>query len=232
MWLENFTFIKPLRKITKDNLKMKLLHIVATPRTSDSNTLKITQAFIDTFVDGNPGVEIDTIELFRHDLSAVAGDNIEAKYHLMIGGQLKPNLKISWGEIEKEIERFLRADIIVISSPMWNFSIPYALKYYIDTIVQPGYLFKYNELGQPIALVHGKQMVCVTTRGGDYSVGTPMNVFDFQEPYLRAIFGFVGITDIHFINSQPMDITREMRDKAINIAIEDAKNLAQLYVTV
>jgi FMN-dependent NADH-azoreductase len=225
-------FIKPLLKSIKDNLKMKLLHIVATPRTSDSNTLKITQAFIDAFVDGNPGVEIDTIDLFQHDLPAVAGDNIEAKYHLMIGGQLKPNLKISWGEIEKEIARFLSADIIVISSPMWNFSVPYALKYYIDTIVQPGYLFKYNEMGVPVPLVHGKQMVCVTTRGGDYSVGTPMNVFDFQEPYLRAIFGFVGITDIQFVNSQPMDITREIREQAVSVGIEAAKNLAQQYITV
>jgi FMN-dependent NADH-azoreductase len=211
---------------------MKLLHIVATPRTGDSNTLKITHAFIDAFVDGNPGVEIDTIELFQHDLPAVAGDNIEAKYHLMIGGQLKPNLKISWGEIEKEIARFLSADMIVISSPMWNFSVPYALKYYIDTIVQPGYLFKYNEMGVPVGLVHGKQMVCVTTRGGDYSVGTPMNVFDFQEPYLRAIFGFVGITDIQFVNSQPMDITREIREQAVSVGIEAAKNLAQQYIAV
>jgi FMN-dependent NADH-azoreductase len=225
-------FIKPLLKSIKDNLKMKLLHIVATPRTGDSNTLKITQAFIDAFVDGNPGVEIDTIDLFQHDLPAVAGDNIEAKYHLMIGGQLKPNLKISWGEIEKEIARFLSADMIVISSPMWNFTVPYALKYYIDTIVQPGYLFKYNEMGVPVGLVHGKQMVCVTTRGGDYSVGTPMNVFDFQEPYLRAIFGFVGITDIQFVNTQPMDITVEIREQATNVGIEAAKNLAQQYITV
>jgi FMN-dependent NADH-azoreductase len=211
---------------------MKLLHIVATPRTNDSNTLKIAHAFIDTFASVIPGLDIDTIDLFQHDLPAVAGDNIEAKYHLMIGGQLKPNLKISWGEIEKEIERFLRADMIVISSPMWNFSIPYALKYYIDTIVQPGYLFRYNELGQPIALVHGKKMVCVTTRGGDYSVGTPMNGYDFQEPYLRAIFGFVGIQDIQFINTQPMDITPEIRKQALHAGIETAKNLAKQFVAI
>jgi FMN-dependent NADH-azoreductase len=211
---------------------MKLLHIVATPRTNDSNTLKIAQAFIDTFSSEISDVEIDTIDLFQHDLPAVAGDNIEAKYHLMSGRQLKSNLKMSWGEIEKEIERFLRADMIVISSPMWNFSIPYALKYYIDTIVQPGYLFRYNELGQPIALVHGKKMVCVTTRGGDYSVGTPMNVFDFQEPYLRAIFGFVGIQDIQFINSQPMDITPEIRKQSVHAGIENAKNLAKQYIAV
>jgi FMN-dependent NADH-azoreductase len=211
---------------------MKLLHIVATPRTNDSNTLKIAHAFIDTFASVIPGLDIDTIDLFQHDLPAVAGDNIEAKYHLMIGGQLRPNLKISWGEIEKEIARFLSADMIVISSPMWNFGIPYALKYYIDTIVQPGYLFKYNEMGVPVGLVHGKKMVCVTTRGGDYSVGTPMNAYDFQEPYLRAIFGFVGIQDIQFINSQPMDITPEIRKQAILAGIENAKKLAKQFVAV
>jgi FMN-dependent NADH-azoreductase len=75
--------------------------------------------------------------------------------------------------------------VVLISSPMWNFHVPYALKYHIDTIVQPGYLFTY-ESGIPVGLCGGKKIVCVTSRGGDYSTG-PMHSYDFQEPYLRAI---------------------------------------------
>ena len=209
---------------------MKLLHIVSTPRNTDSNTREIAQQFINTLIGTNPEIQIETIDLFQHDLPAIAGDNIDAKYHLMIGGQLKADWKESWGEIEKEIERFLSADIIVISAPMWNFSIPYTLKYYIDAIVQPGYLFKYNELGQPIGLVDGKRMVCITTRGGDYSIGTPMNVFDFQESYLRAIFGFVGITDLQFVNGQPMNVTPELREQALNSAMQEATDLANTFM--
>jgi FMN-dependent NADH-azoreductase len=109
---------------------------------------------------------------------------------------------------------------------MWNLSIPYALKYYIDCIVQPGYLFRYDEFGQVVPLVRGKKMVCVSSRGGDYSPGGHRHAFDFQEPYLRAIFGFVGVTDLEFLNIQPMDITPDIRNAAIAAAITQARNLA------
>ena len=69
-------------------------------------------------------------------------------------------------------------------------------------------------------------MICVTSRGGDYSEKSPFHAYAFQEPYLRAIFGFVGITDMHFINAQPMDITPELREAAIAAAIEEARSLA------
>ena len=107
------------------------------------------------------------------------------------------------------IADFLAADVYLVTTPMWNLSVPYALKYYIDSLVQPGYVFRFDEQGYPVPMVHGKRMVCVTTRGADYGPDTRMHAFDFQEPYLRAIFGFIGITDIDFVNVQPMDATRE-----------------------
>ncbi len=112
---------------------------------------------------------------------------------------------------------------------MWNFSIPYVLKFYIDAIVQSSYMYRYNELGQPIPLVHGKKMICISTRGGDYSLSSPMHTLDFQEPYLRSIFGFIGITDLRFINAQSMDVTPALREVAIASAIEEAKQIAQNF---
>ncbi len=204
---------------------MKLLHIIATPREHESNTIQVANTFLESLQIKCPELTIDTINLFTSDLPAVAGDNIETKYTLMIGQPIDKRYKESWEQIEHLVKNFLSADIYLISTPMWNFSIPYALKYYIDSIIQPGYLFKYNEQGHPIGLVHGKKMVCITSRGGDYSEGSPFHAYDFQEPYLRAIFGFVGITDMHFINVQPMDITLELRESAIATAIEQARYL-------
>ena len=140
----------------------------------------------------------------------------------MTGQQLDDYHKSSWEQIEANIDIFLDTDIYLITVPMWNFGIPYALKYYIDAIVQPGYLFRYNEHGIPEGLVIGKKMICVTSRGGDYSPATPMHSLDFVEPYLRLIFNFVGITDIHFINAQPMDISHATRRTALLNAIEEA----------
>jgi len=205
---------------------VKLLHVIATPRERESNTMRVATAFLESLHAKYADLSVDTINLFIGDLPAVAGDNIETKYTLMTSQPIDKRHKESWKQIELLIEHFLSADIYLISTPMWNFSIPYALKYYIDSVIQPGYLYKYNEQGQPVGLIHGKKMICVTSRGGDYSEKSPFHAYDFQEPYLRAIFGFVGITDMHFINAQPMDITPELRESAIAAAIEEARSLA------
>lgn len=90
-------------------------------------------------------------------------------------------------------------------------------------MVQPRYLYRYNEQGQPIGMTLGKKMVVITSRGGDYSANSPFHAFDFQEPYLRAIFGFVGITDIQFVNAQPMDITPAWREAAMAAAFQSVQ---------
>lgn len=203
---------------------MKLLHIIATPRESESNTLKISNVFVDELKAKHPDLKIDTIDLFNQDLPSVAGDNIESKYTLTIGQPIDKRHQESWQQIEVLIKHFLSADIYLITSPMWNFSIPYVLKYYIDAVVQPRYLYRYNEQGMPEGMTLGKKMVVITSRGGDYSAGGPMHVFDFQEPYLRAIFGFVGITDMQFINAQPMDITPAWREAAVATALQAVKD--------
>jgi FMN-dependent NADH-azoreductase len=204
---------------------MKLLHIVATPRAHESNTLRVSNAFIESMHAKYADLDVDVVNLFQGDLPAVAGDNIETKYTLMLGQPIDKRHKESWKQIEMLIEHFLSADVYLISTPMWNFGIPYALKYYIDVIVQPGYLFKYNDQGQAVGLVQGRKMVCITSRGGDYSERSPFHAYDFQEPYLRVIFGFVGITELQFINAQPMDVTLDLRQAAVDGAIEAAHRL-------
>ena len=92
--------------------------------------------------------------------------------------------------------------------------------------MQPGYLFRYDETGQVVPLVNGKKMLCVASHGGDYSAGGYMHAYNFHEPYLRAIFGFVGINDIEFISAQPMDVTPELREMAISAAVAEATVLA------
>jgi len=203
---------------------MHLLHIVATPRGLSSNTARVSTAFIEALQDKHDDLRTTTLDLFTMDLPAVAGTNIEAKYMLMTGQSLDASRETSWKHIEKQIERFLSADIYLLTVPMWNFGVPYVLKYYIDAIVQPGYLFRYNEQGIPEGLVKNKRMVVDTSRGGDYSPSY-MQSFDFVEPYLRTVFGFCGITDTHFINAQPMDVSVELRHAAQKKSIADARQL-------
>lgn len=203
----------------------KLLHIIATPRADESRTLNITKTFLDTFRKKHPDWLVQELDLSKEMLPSLSVKRVDGKYVLLGGGDLSGELKEAWKEIVLYIERFLSYDAYLISSPMWNFGIPYLLKHYIDIIIQPKYLFKYTANGVE-GLVKNKKMVIITSRGGDYS-DSQMRQFDFQEPYLRAIFGFVGIADIAFINAQPMDALgpdvqkqkiQEAQKKAIEIA--------------
>jgi FMN-dependent NADH-azoreductase len=201
---------------------MRLLHIVATPRGLASNTARVSNVLLEALLEKYDNLTVELLDLFNADLPSVAGSNIESKYKLMTGQALDESAANSWREIETNIEQFLKADAYVLTTPMWNFGIPYVLKYYIDAIVQPGYLFKYNEQGHPEGLVKGKRMICVTSRGGDYSSG-PLQAFDFVEPYLRTIFGLVGLTDMHFVNAQPMDVSLDARKVGYKKAMSEVR---------
>ncbi|MCX5692440.1 MAG: NAD(P)H-dependent oxidoreductase [Candidatus Omnitrophica bacterium] len=207
----------------------KLLHIIATPREEDSRTLRVTEAFFEGLENNDPDCRVDTLDVTKEKLPPMTMKAVSGKYVLLGGKDLPEDLKPAWNDIIKHIERFLSADGYVISSPMWNFSIPYYLKHYIDVILQPRYLFRYTEKG-PEGLVKNKKMIIITSRGGDYGPDSPSHSYDFQEPYLRAVFGLAGITDITFINSQPMDaLGPEIQKQKIDAAKKIAKKAGEAF---
>jgi FMN-dependent NADH-azoreductase len=110
------------------------------------------------------------------------------------------------GEIEA-------ASLIVIGVPMYNFSIPSALKAWIDHVVRAGRTFHYTAEG-PKGLVTGKKAVLFLASGGVYSDG-PYKPYDFQETYLRAILGFIGITDVTVVRAEGLALGPESASKAV-----------------
>jgi FMN-dependent NADH-azoreductase len=206
----------------------KLLHIIASPRGEESRTLQISNAFLESFKSSHPEWLIDELDLASEDLPSLSIKLVSGKYVLLEGKDLHGYLKDAWAEILQHINRFKSADLYLVSSPMWNFHIPYMLKHYIDLLVQPKYLFHYKKDGSVEGLIQGKKMVVISTRGGQY--GGAMQKFDHQESYLRAIFGFVGIEAIDFIKAEPMDMGIELQKKNILEAEAKARELAvKLY---
>lgn len=201
----------------------RLLHIIATPRGEESRTLQVSRVFLEAFQERHPDWLIDELDLGKEELPPLSAKSISGKYVLLDGKDLYGTLKEAWNEIVQHIDRFKTADFFLISTPMWNFSIPYMLKHYIDLIVQPRYLFRYRKDGTAEGLVVGKKMVVISSRGGQY-VG-PKQELDIQEPYLRTIFGFVGISDIDFIKAEPMDKGEEARREKIAEAQKIAREM-------
>jgi FMN-dependent NADH-azoreductase len=100
------------------------------------------------------------------------------------------------------------ADVIVIAAPMYNFTISSTLKAWIDHLARAGRTFRYTAAG-PEGLLKGKKVFIVTGRGGIYSGQSPARAMDFQEPYLRAMLGFLGLDDVTFIHVEGLAISPE-----------------------
>ncbi len=205
---------------------MKLLHIIASPRGEKSRTLSVSNEFLNTLKAKYPDLVVEDLDLFKVKLPDVYGGAVDAKYALMSGGSLNEQTKKPWEQIAELSSQFLAYDAYLISSPMWNFNIPYTLKHYIDVIMQAGILFSFTEKGVE-GLAKNKKMFIISSRGNDYSLGSQMHQYDFQEPYLRSIFGLAGIYDISVINAQAMDFAPGITEANLNKAKEEAKTMAE-----
>jgi FMN-dependent NADH-azoreductase len=117
------------------------------------------------------------------------------------------------------------ADTIVIGAPMYNFSIATGLRAWFDHVLRAGETFRYTEVG-PEGLLAGKRVIVVESRGGLYSEG-PAQAVDFQEPYLRHLLGFIGLTDVTFVRAEKIAYGPEARDAAIAAASDRLRAAAQ-----
>ncbi|MEL6257159.1 MAG: NAD(P)H-dependent oxidoreductase [Bacteroidota bacterium] len=199
---------------------MKLLHVNAAPRKELSRTLRVSNTYLSTLQSQHPNLEVKQLDLFEMDLPEISGMDANSLLSIVQGAELSEEAQKSRETTLALAQEFLSYNLILVSSPMWNFSIPYKLKQYIDLIMQPGIMFTYTEEG-PKGLATGKKMIVITSRGSDYSTGGQMADYDFQAPYLRAIFGLAGIYDITFTHAQPMDWGPEMMENAIQKAISE-----------
>jgi FMN-dependent NADH-azoreductase len=117
-------------------------------------------------------------------------------------------------ELSDELIAELRAaDVIVIGAPMYNFSVPTTLRAWFDHVLRAGETFRYSEAG-PEGLLPGKRVIVVESRGGLYSEG-PAQAIDFQEPYLRQLLGFMGLTDVTFVRAEKIGFGPEARAQAL-----------------
>ena len=108
------------------------------------------------------------------------------------------------------------ADTLVVGAPMYNFGIASTLKTWFDQVMRAGITFNYTESG-PVGLLEGKRAIVVESRGGLYSEG-PAKVMDSQEPHLRTLLGFMGITNVMFVRAEKLAFGPEARETAIAAA--------------
>ncbi len=189
---------------------MKLLYIEASPRKQNSSSSRVANAFVEAYQQANPDHEVEHLPLFDVELPSFTGEGANQKMAQivdMISGGTGIEAVGEWAGVVQEIERLRSADKVVVSSPMWNFSIPYRLKHYLDLVCQPGLSFYVNERGEYIGTITDKPIQFVLSSGSPYEVRFPQESdgtkTDFARPYLSHIARFIGFEDIRFIKIEP-----------------------------
>lgn len=166
-----------------------LLRIDCSSRTKGSHSRTLADYFEENWKAANPKSTIIYRDLVKHQLPHIQNNTIEGFYTPI--EHLSPENKKATALSDELIAELKSADEILISSPLYNLNIPSNLKAYLDQVVRIGHTFNINENGY-YGLLEDKLAYLVTVKGGIYK-GTFMEQYDFQEPYLKAILGHMGI---------------------------------------
>jgi FMN-dependent NADH-azoreductase len=198
----------------------RILLITSSPRTESYST-RVARALAEK-LSAKPGSTVVVRDLTREPLPHIddtfaVARNTPAEH---LTASQKAALRFS-DELLKELNV---ADTLIIAAGMINFGIPSTLKAYIDYILRPGVAFRYTDKG-PEGLVKGKKAYLVLARGGNYSAA-PMRAFNFQDPYLRAALGLIGITDIEVIPVEGVACGPAAAENAVSAALGQVAALA------
>ena len=175
-----------------------LLHIDSSPLYGRSVSRQLTSAFVTQWKSSHPGGSV-----IERDLNAVAISPINAEW---VGAAYTPEEARTAGQkqllalSDALIAELEQADEYVIGVPMHNFGVPSVLKLWIDQIARAGKTFTYAD-GTPKGLITGKKATFTIATGGNYDPQTQMASFNFVEPYLRSVFGFLGVADVTFLTA-------------------------------
>jgi FMN-dependent NADH-azoreductase len=195
----------------------KLFHLSCSPR-ADSESSAGARVFIDRFRQAKPDWDIDVMNLWKDHLPEFEGYVLEAKYARIGGKAFTDSQRDAFAVTERIALRFALADRVLISTPMWNFGIPYKLKQWIDVITQPGLAFRFDPAQGYLPLFKDRPTVVILASGSDFITGMNRGRIDMATPYLREALRFIGISDVRFVpigpTTGPIEPIRTAREGA------------------
>ncbi|UFZ06222.1 FMN-dependent NADH-azoreductase [Bradyrhizobium ontarionense] len=199
----------------------QLLHVDSSVLGPNSVSRQVSAAVVARLREVTPGLVVTYRDVATTPLSHLSGAHVAIAHGAPVED---PAVKADVAAGQAVLEEFLRADIVVIGAPMYNFSIPSQLKAWIDRILVPGKTFKYGPQG-PEGLAGAKRVIVAVSRGGSYGQA-PMTALEHLETYLRGVFGFIGITAPEFIAADGIMAGPEQRAQALANALQTAGDLA------
>lgn len=207
----------------------KLLYVVGSPRGERSASSTVAIAFLEAYKKAHPADTVETLNLWKVSLPSFDGDMLDAKYAVLHGQNHTAAQAAAWKTVADMATSFASADKYLISTPMWNFSIPYKVKHFFDIITQPGLTFSFSPRDGYKGLISGKKAVIVYARGGAYGPGTGAEAYDLQTKTLSGLLGFIGITDQQNILVEPTLAAPDAVAQTVQKASEESRRMAAAF---
>ncbi|WP_433750175.1 FMN-dependent NADH-azoreductase [Falsibacillus pallidus] len=208
----------------------KVLYITAHPHDdTQSYSMAVGKAFIDSYKEANAGDEVVHIDLYNENIPHIDADVFSGWGKLQTGKgfeELSAEEQAKVGRLAELSEQFVAADKYVFVTPLWNFSFPPVMKAYLDSVAVAGKTFKYTQEG-PVGLLTDKKAIHIQARGGIYSEG-PAAGMEMGHRYLTVLMQFFGVPSFEGLfveghNAMP-DKAEEIKADAIARAKEAAKS--------
>jgi len=192
---------------------MNILQINSSARRDASQSTRLATRIVQRLRDADPEAGLTLRDLGQHPHPVLDEAALGALFTPADQRTPEQNARVSLDD--ELIAEIKAADVVVLGVPMYNFGVPAALKNWIDAITRAGATFRYTEKG-PEGLLKGKKVYAALTRGGKYR-NTPS---DSQVPYLKTIFAFLGLTDVHFVYAEGLAMGAEAEQSGLATAYE------------
>src|ERR1700721_1311308 len=188
-----------------------LLHLDSSPLYGRSVSRQLTASFVTQWKSSHPDGTVIDRDLNATAISPVTSEWVGAAYTPEEARTPEQKKLLSLSDsLLAELER---ADEYFFGVPMHNFGVPSVLKLWIDQIARVGRTFSYAGSGAPKGLLVGKKATFIIATGGMYDAQTQMASFNFVEPYLRSVFGFLGVTDATFLTAGGTSALNQGKDR-------------------
>ncbi|NNB46057.1 FMN-dependent NADH-azoreductase [Pseudomonas chlororaphis] len=183
----------------------RILAVHGSPRGERSHSRRLTERFLQAWLEAHPQGQLTRREVGRASLPHVSEAFVAAAFYPE--PQARPlSMQADLALSDELVTELLEHELLVISAPMYNFSVPSGLKAWVDQIVRLGLTFNTvqdNGIAQYEPLVRGKKALIVTSRGGfGFGPGGELEFMNHADPWLRTALGFIGIEDVTVVAAE------------------------------
>jgi FMN-dependent NADH-azoreductase len=207
---------------------MNVLHVCANPKpTEESVSKQLAAAFFTRLIELKPEVELVNVDLYEEKPPFYSYEMFKRAWYPVFDESYEPSKveEMALNYANKQAEHFNNADVLVLTMPMWNFTVPAIMKAWIDQVLSPGLTFSISKEDGIKPLHKIKSIVLLVSSGGIYKEDDDRDALSRQ---VRAAFGFVGIEDLEIVwaeGQNPLFFDNHEENKAI--AVEAASEIAE-----